>query len=184
MSRIAPILLVLLCVGACALLVPNDRRFVRPIMLEFNGSTVTALPIGDGLALTVGHYSGPKVAEHPTLDIAIVEVGEIPDFAGRPPVRLSEPIFGEELFCIGFPLGGPLTITSGFATARVGRASVDVALGNSGSPIYDAQGRLVGLMTGLELEWGPSGWQIVDHLAFYVPICQVWDWVLEQVSQG
>lgn len=165
-------------------LAPIEQRLPIPIKLETGHGHCTGIPLGGGYALTVKHYSGPKLFEHPTLDIAIVEIGDFPELDVRPPVRLSPPLLGETLFCIGFPLGEPLTITSGLASAKSGFASVPVAPGNSGSPIYDSEGFLVGVLSQLSVD-SPFGFpQLVHHLPGYVPIADCWDWVLEKISQG
>ena len=111
-------------------------------------------------------------------DIALLEVPRL----GLPAVRCRDPVelrIGETLFAIGHPLGvrhalssgilhavGPLP--DGYPLARHARrltwvqADLRLAPGNSGGPIADAEGRVVGIST-----------MIVGGLGLGVPITAV-----------
>ena len=111
-------------------------------------------------------------------DIAVLDVPRL----GLPAVRLRDPAElrpGEVLFAIGHPLGVRLAMSSGILhavgplpdgypiPARLRRlpwvqADLRLAPGNSGGPIADAGGRVVGMST-----------MIIGGLALAVPITAV-----------
>jgi S1-C subfamily serine protease len=91
-------------------------------------------------------------------------------------LRISKPVFvdpitiadqmvvpGDLLVVMGFPLGGPFTVgrgrvtdlTSGDDTQMI-EASVDILPGNSGGPLVDTHGELVGVVRAIDLENGAA----------------------------
>ena len=72
---------------------------------------------------------------------------------------------GDELFTIGFPIGIPHFYSKGSYSANVNykffRSDITVAPGASGSPVFNKQGKLVGLVRGLNRFKIPSNktWQ-------------------------
>lgn len=88
-------------------------------------------------------------------DLALVTVDDPLEFAA--PLADAEPVAGDPLDVVGYPLGGPLNTRTGPFVERVpdtlGVARDDVDLinvsaehGNSGSGVYDADGNLVGVL--------------------------------------
>lgn len=88
-------------------------------------------------------------------DLALVTVDGTFEFAA--PIGTTEPIAGDPLDIVGFPLGGPLNTRTGPYVDRVpdtlGEGRDDVYLievaaehGNSGSGVYDAEGAIVGVL--------------------------------------
>jgi S1-C subfamily serine protease len=77
----------------------------------------------------------------------------------------AEPVVGEPVNVVGFPLGGPLTFSYGrivgFVSGedlgvpgQVMRLTADVQPGNSGGPVLDSRGRVVGIVYAIELSTG------------------------------
>ncbi len=116
----------------------------------------------------------------PSDDLAILKVdnimGEVPTVTGlhRRPDTIQT---GQGLAIIGFPLGGPASGSDGTAeiarttlTAGIVSASADDLLevygygveGSSGSPIFDANGQVVGVLFGGRIEDG-------ERILFAVP---------------
>jgi S1-C subfamily serine protease len=96
-------------------------------------------------------------------DIGVVEVdGRLP-LVGEfgPPL---EP--GDVLTAVGYPLGGPLTLSEGTVVDRVDgadylgvpgtvmRITAPIQKGNSGGPVLDRRGRIVGIVYALEVDTG------------------------------
>ena len=96
-------------------------------------------------------------------DIGVVEVqGRLPTVGefGPPP----EP--GDPITVVGYPLGGPLTLSEGIVVDRVDgadylgvpgtviRLTAPVQKGNSGGPVLDRKGRIVGVVYALEVNTG------------------------------
>jgi S1-C subfamily serine protease len=96
-------------------------------------------------------------------DIGVVEVdGRLPSVGefGPPP----EP--GDAVTAVGYPLGGPLTLSEGTIVDRVDgadylgvpgtvmRLTARVQKGNSGGPVLDRKGRIVGVVYALEVSTG------------------------------
>jgi V8-like Glu-specific endopeptidase len=88
----------------------------------------------------------------PAPDFAIVQLDRA---AGRKPVSLASalPVVGDPLVALGYPSGLPLKIDRGGVVLRTSfpddqqfTASIDAFQGNSGGPIFDADGGLVGIL--------------------------------------
>jgi serine protease Do len=83
-------------------------------------------------------------------DAAVLSLGS-PTTLVPLPVRESPLRAGEVLFAMGHPWGEPRALSSGvlFAAPGEGPVTVDlrVAPGNSGGPLVDAEGRLVGVIS-------------------------------------
>lgn len=93
--------------------------------------------------------------QDPSRDLCLLETQQP---AGRPAgLRdLSDVVPGERVHAVGNPLGFGLSVSSGLVTAfatlqgeRVLLASAVLSPGSSGGGLFDAQGRLVGITTGM-----------------------------------
>jgi len=95
-------------------------------------------------------------------DLAFVEVdGTLPVVA-----ELSQSIApGEPVTAVGYPLGGPITLSEGVVIGRVAgtayglpgdviQMTATVEPGNSGGPLLDARGRVVAVVFGIDTENG------------------------------
>lgn len=96
-------------------------------------------------------------------------------------IERAEPGVGDEVYAIGHPLGLELTVTRGIVSARrvvegVAYIQTDAALnpGNSGGPLLDARGAVVGVSTMVR-----RGGQ---NLGFALPIGELWT-ALEEVRR-
>jgi S1-C subfamily serine protease len=110
-----------------------------------------------------GHdYQVPtaKVGALVDLGVATVE-GTLP----RAVSAYAEPVAGQRVTVVGFPLGGPLTFSSGRVvdfvdgsslgvSGSVMRLTANVEPGNSGGPVLDNRGRVVGIVYAIELATG------------------------------
>jgi hypothetical protein len=104
------------------------------------------------ISLASGIWSGADViAKHKTLDLALIwlprHVGDA-DFV-QP---IVEPREGESVFVIGHPEGLKFTLSTGIVSRLEGNTlqmSAPVSPGNSGGPVYDSQGNLVGIVTSM-----------------------------------
>lgn len=107
-------------------------------------------------------------------DVALVKVAL--DDATALPLRLSLPRVGVDVYAVGAPLDAALsgTVTKGIVSAirtesdglRYIQADVDIQPGNSGGPLTDAQGNVVGVaVLGIQSAGGGS-----IGLNFFIPI--------------
>ena len=96
------------------------------------------------------------------VDLGVVKVtGKLPYHA----FREATPVVGERVQVVGFPLGGPETFSAGRIVGfvngsdlgvpgKVMRLTADVRPGNSGGPVLDSEGRVVGIVYAIELATG------------------------------
>lgn len=124
--------------------------------------------------LTGRKILGEVIRRHPKRDIAIIQVeksGHLPIPIRNKPLKIAE-----EVFAVGSPLDKELsgTVTKGivskFTPNRAGmediQADVDIQGGNSGGPLLDSKGNVVGISyAGI----GPSG-QFSSGINFFIPI--------------
>ena len=142
-------------------------------------------------AVTVVFRSGTKkeqsiaaevLAADPELDLAVVKVSGVKDVP-RPIDCQHEPKLTETMpiYIVGFPLGNELAMSKGNPAITVGKGSVsslrlddegrlavvqiDGAInhGNSGGPIVDVQGRLVGIAVAFMKHGSSIGLAIPSH---------------------
>lgn len=100
-------------------------------------------------------------ARDPQLDLALLETN-VRDFPAAT-VADSDPLrVGELVLAVGSPYGQPGTVTVGIVhegeTRRWIQSDVRLAPGNSGGPLADAQGRVIGINT-----------MVVNRLALAIP---------------
>ena len=114
---------------------------------------------------------GPKVIRaHPTLDAAIVSVSwprniRTPELLA---LRADPPVFGEHVTMEGF--GEGFRWVSDGRMAGPGRASLPAYPGDSGAPVRDEQGRVVGILVAV----GPAA-----HHSWVVPMAALLPWITE-----
>jgi S1-C subfamily serine protease len=97
-------------------------------------------------------------------DLAVLQLAtdvDLPEAELRTdPVRV-----GEQVFAVGYPAGGPATVSEGRILglvdgtllgepADVIRVDAEIRQGNSGGPLFDAEGRVVGVVFALETQAG------------------------------
>lgn len=108
---------------------------------------------GDGHSLTVSAAQAGVLG-----DLAYVEVKDELPVVARTDAAVAP---GEEVAAVGYPLGGPFTITRGVVVDAVDGTSFDVPgtvlritaevrPGNSGGPLLDSRGRVVGIVYAIE----------------------------------
>ena len=155
--------------------VDQDGHILTNFHVVQGASTVT-VQLADG---TVGE--GTVVGTDPANDLAVVRA-DIPrdklvpaDFADSDNVRVGEPVFA-----IGNPFSLDFSVTSGIVSAvererqgDLGRSirgiiQTDAAVnpGNSGGPLFNAAGQVIGINTSIE---NPTGQRVFVGIGFAVP---------------
>jgi len=148
--------------------------FISPTLIMTNFHVVRNKQFTRIKLLTGRLILGEVIRRHPKRDIAIIQVensGHIPI-----PIRTRALKVTEEVYAIGSPLledlSGTVTkgIVSKFSTNASGmediQADVDIQGGNSGGPLLDGKGNLVGISyAGI----GPPG-QFSSGVNFFIPI--------------
>ena len=96
-----------------------------------------------------GHARAARVLKASRrLDLALLEVPGA-DLVAAPVRRSAGLRVGELVFAVGHPWGQPWAVTAGVVSGLGGviRSDVQLAPGNSGGPLLDARGEVVGLNT-------------------------------------
>jgi S1-C subfamily serine protease len=156
------------------------------VVINAQGEIITALHvIAGGGRITVqfadGTRSDATVAKRvPASDIAVLSVDQLPSVV-VPAVMGGGAGIGDPVFAVGNPLGLQNTLTAGVVSALdraittqtgatlKGLIQFDAAVnpGNSGGPLLDKDGHVVGIVTGLA---NPSEQAFFVGLGFAVPI--------------
>jgi S1-C subfamily serine protease len=156
------------------------------VVIRSDGTVLTALHVVQGArTITVtfadGTQSSARVAaQQPKNDIAVLTVERLPEVV-VPAVLGGGPQVGDAVFAVGHPLGLNHTLTAGVvsATGRTVRVDADHSLadliqfdaavnpGNSGGPLLNRDGQVIGIVTGLA---NPSDQAFFVGIGFAVPI--------------
>lgn len=149
-----------------------------------------------GYALTVIFYDGTTydatvVGYEEDNDIAVIKI----DATGLSPVTLgssSDMTVGEQIYTVGNPLGElTYTMTSGIVSAldreiqtdestTINMFQIDAAVnaGNSGGPVYDSNGQVIGVVSA---KYSSTG---VEGLGFAIPINDAVDIATQLIENG
>ncbi|WP_322037970.1 serine protease [Burkholderia cenocepacia] len=171
-------LIVLATLVACTSLVSTQRASMGSVVSVMTDSghgtgfpvskhcVVTAEHVVDGAEKTV-RFAGPDKVEHQAkvvrqdadLDIAVV----CADTAKMTPVRFAP------VYTIGNPLIYNQIMTEGRYQGG-STITADVAPGNSGGPVFDENGDVIGLADALAVMMSPMGVMTFAHLATIVTV--------------
>jgi putative serine protease PepD len=135
--------------------------------------------------------AGEVLGTDPTTDLAVVKLSNPPDDLVEAELGNSdEAVVGEPVMAVGNPLGLDNTVTTGIISAlnrpvRTGTdqgsdvvtnaIQVDAAVnpGNSGGPLFDSKGRVIGINSSIATMGGLTGEAGNIGLAFAIPVNQV-----------
>jgi S1-C subfamily serine protease len=168
-------------------------------VLDADGHVVTNQHVvSDADEVTVTFHDGSKiqarvVGTDPSTDVALLELSRVPkdikalDLGSADALQIGDPVIA-----IGSPFGLEGTVTSGIVSAKNrqlqapnnytidGAIQTDAALnhGNSGGPLLDAEGRVVGMNSQIASESGGN-----DGVGYAIPIETITK-VVDQLEQG
>ena len=164
-------------------------------VINESGLVVTNKHVVEGYAnvrvemATGSEYRGSVTKTHPTLDLAYIDVDSGQSFTPIAVGDSDDVRVGAEVIAIGFPLGSTLgdepTVSRGIISAkRDGRLQTDASVnpGNSGGPLLDMFGQVVGVVVS-RVEESSSGRPIMG-IGFAIPINEVKAEQGERVSPG
>ena len=160
----------------------NESGLVVTNKHVVQGSSQVTLRLATG-----GQFRGKVIRQHPSLDLAYIEIDATRSFAPIAVGNSDEVRVGEAVIAIGFPLGRTLglepTVSVGIVSAkRNDRLQTDAALnpGNSGGPLLNVFGQSIGVVTS-RVDSTDSG-RAVAGIAFAIPINEVKSGMARQVS--
>ncbi len=107
------------------------------------GSTAIMIRLLDG-----SYVTGHLVGESAEIDVAVIRVHELVKLKAAPHGNSDELIIGDKVTAVGHPRGGASwTVTYGEIFETYGAFLLNTArinFGNSGGPLFDEQGRVIG----------------------------------------
>jgi S1-C subfamily serine protease len=162
-----------------------DTRLGSGVVINAAGAVLTALHVVDGatriqLGFADGTAAGATVlVTKPESDIAVLAPDRLPDLV-VPAVMAGPPPVGDAVYAVGNPLGLTHSLTAGIVSATdrsipTGRGELsgliqfDAAVnpGNSGGPLLNRAGQVVGIVTALA---NPANQDFFVGIGFAVPI--------------
>lgn len=139
----------LLMAGDGGYLLATNRHVADPSARVLNKDAERVLAIS-----SQGSYAyATVVARHHNLDLALLWIARRNGHASfhQPISRYRDTAVGSPVFVIGHPQGLFFTLSSGLVSRMGGdgmvQLSAPISPGNSGGPVYDNAGRLVGVVT-------------------------------------
>jgi S1-C subfamily serine protease len=156
------------------------------VVIKADGTVLTALHVVRGATKIVtrfadGTQASSKIAsQQPASDTAVLTVDQLPEVV-VPAVLGGSAGIGDPVFAVGHPLGLADSLSAGVVSAlgRTVRTETGASLknliqfdaavnpGNSGGPLLDRGGRVIGIITGLA---NPSRQAFFVGIGFAVPI--------------
>ena len=156
------------------------------VVVNAAGTVLTALHVVDGAGqIRVEFADGTRAtagvtARRPEKDIAVLAVDRLPEVV-VPAVLAGPPPVGDTVFAVGNPLGLQRSLTAGVVSATdrtitpprgpalAGLIQFDAAVnpGNSGGPLLNRAGHVVGIVTALA---NPANQDFFVGVGFAVPI--------------
>ncbi len=139
-------------------------------------------------------YKGELVGEDPDNDVAVLKIDAPPEELFPVPIGSSENLrVGQRVYTLGNPFGLEGTLTTGVISnlnrtlpSRTGREmksiiQTDAAMnpGNSGGPLLDTGGRMVGMNVAIATKTGQSA-----GLGFAIPINRIRQIVPQLIAHG
>ncbi|HEY0813232.1 MAG TPA: trypsin-like peptidase domain-containing protein [Pseudonocardia sp.] len=163
-----------------------DTRLGSGVIIDAGGAVLTALHVVDGASqIQAAFADGTKTTAHitaakPENDIAVLAVDQLPDVV-VPAVMAGPPPVGDAVYAVGNPLGLQHSLSAGVVSATdrsietangttlSGLIQFDAAVnpGNSGGPLLNRAGQVVGIVTGLA---NPAKQDFFVGIGFAVPI--------------
>jgi S1-C subfamily serine protease len=138
-------------VDASGLLITNYHVIESEVSPDYEGYSRIYIRMGDSASARI---PAKVVGYDKTLDLAVIKAEFTPEYVFSL-IDRTAPEVGEAVIAIGSPAGLEKTVTSGIVSATGRRLlqigdviQIDAAInhGNSGGPIVDAKGRLVGIV--------------------------------------
>lgn len=116
---------------------------------------------------------GKMIAQH-TLEDAALIVFTSATYIDLIPLESRSPLFGEEVWAVGYPGVKQLIITQGIVS-HLFIASASSYYGCSGGPVIDSRGRVIGIVVGIFIDRlrGIS----VQHIMKFTPIVSLDEWL-------
>lgn len=168
------------------------------VLISDEGHVMTAAHVVQaadqvGVEFPSGHFSLAKVvASVPPADVALLKLEEMPP--GVAPLRLGDSDdleVGDEVFVVGAPYGlshtltvghlsarhAPSRITGNLSTVELFQTDAAINTGNSGGPMFNMQGEVVGIVSHILSQSGGF-----EGLGFAVTSNAARDLLLEQPS--
>ncbi|MDR1468203.1 MAG: trypsin-like peptidase domain-containing protein [Spirochaetaceae bacterium] len=162
-------------VDTSGLLITNYHVIESEVSPDYEGYSRMYVRMGDA---TSARVPAKVIGYDKTLDLAVIKAEITPEYVFSL-IDRPDPEVGETVLAIGSPGGLEKTVTSGIVSAQGRRflqigdvIQIDAAInhGNSGGPVVDTEGRLVGIVFAGALEYQGLNFAIpAERLAAALP---------------
>jgi S1-C subfamily serine protease len=178
--------------GAGTLLQANDEGYLfltARHVVDGPAFSTAKTSAGALVAMASGTWAaGEVVARHRNLDLLLLW---IPRASGhgmfaQPIAQLRATAEGENIFVIGHPEGLRFTLSTGIISRMDGstiQMSAPVSPGNSGGPVFDDKGNLVGIVTSMVDKHGDPNAENLNFSVRAEALRQVSEWDFEKVGR-
>ena len=141
------------------------------------------------VAMASGTWAtGEVVARHKNLDLILLWIPRISGHGlfAQPIAQLAATAEGENVFVIGHPEGLRFTLSTGIISRMEGatiQMSAPVSPGNSGGPVFDDKGSLVGIVTSMVDKNGDPNAENLNFSVRAEALRQVSEWDFEKAGR-
>lgn len=180
--------------AGCATAPVKTPHPMAGVMVVLKGGHGSGVHIGNGIVLTSAHVVGSETAvtlkgpsgawqqahviwKSDKYDVAALRP-DVPRKLGVAPLNCTIPAVGEYAIAYGSPINDEFLYLPGYVVGKpvkvgnlesVSRAAIPVTSGNSGGPVFDSKGRVIGIVAAVQVATLFNQYPSQTGIAYFVP---------------